>query len=183
MSKHIFILTTVGITLAGSAMAQTRHGDSRTVEANKPVAALQQCRTLADTGARLACYDEAVDALTRSTRSGETVIVNREEVRAVRKGLFGFAMPKLPFLGTRANNAEDASDDAQLESTVVAFRSVPYQKWRIVIAGGAVWETTEADTRAEDPAKGAQVLIEKGSLGGYFLKVGRGRRVAAKRVG
>jgi hypothetical protein len=178
MSKPSAALATFAISAAITLVAS-----SSSAEPSRPVAALQQCRTLTDAAARLVCYDKAVDSLTASAASGETVIVDREQVRAARKGLFGFSMPKIPFLNTRTNNVQDASDDAQLESTIIAFRSVPYQKWRITIDGGAIWETIESDTRADDPVKGAKVLIEKGSLGSYYVKVGKGRRVAAKRVG
>jgi hypothetical protein len=148
----------------------------------KPVAALQQCRTLADSAARLACYDKAVDALTAATASNDVVIVERTEVRKARKGLFGFTLPRIGFLTGKPDNAEDRADEAELETTITAARGIGYGKWRFTVEGGATWETTEANMGFNDPLPGRKVLLQKGSLGGYFATVGKGRRVAAKRI-
>lgn len=149
----------------------------------KPVAALQQCRTITDAAARLACYDKAVDTLTAATASNDVVIVERTEVRKARKGLFGFTLPRLGFLSGKPDNAEDRADEAELTTTITAGRSIGYGKWRFTVEGGATWETTEANMGFDDPLPGRPVLLQKGALGGYFAKVGKGRRVAAKRVG
>lgn len=149
----------------------------------RPVAALQQCRTLADASARLACYDKAVDALSAATAANEVVIVERTDVRKARKGLFGFTLPRIGFLTGRPDNAQDRADEAELETTITASHSFGYGKWRFTVEGGASWETTETNIGFDDPLPGRKVLLQKGSLGGYFAKVGKGRRVAAKRIG
>jgi len=152
-------------------------------ETPKPLAALQACRALADAAARLACYDKAADALVASAASGDTVVVERSEVRKVRKGLFGFTMPKIAFLTGRPGNAQDSADEEELATTITAARSIGYGKFRFTVENGAVWETVEASTMADDPRAGASVVIKKGLLGAYYAKVGAGRRVQAKRVG
>jgi hypothetical protein len=149
----------------------------------KPIAALQSCRSIADAAQRLACYDKAVDVLAAATASGETVVVERDDVRKARKGLFGFTLPKIGFLTGREDNKDDQNDAARLETTVTAARAIGYGKWRFTVEGGAVWETVEASIAFDDPEPGAKVTIEKGSLGAYYAKVGKGRRVQAKRVG
>ena len=149
----------------------------------RSVAALQQCRTIADPGQRVVCYDKAVDALTAATAANEVVMIDRTEVRKARKGLFGFSMPSLSFLSGRKDNAEDRSDEAQLETTIVSARNLGYDKWRFTVEGGATWETVESDSSFEAPRPGTKVLLERGSLGSYYAKVGKGRRVQAKRVG
>jgi hypothetical protein len=149
----------------------------------RPVAALQQCRSVADPQARLACYDKAVDVLAAATASGDTVVVERTEVRKARKGLFGFTLPRIGFLTGREDNAEDVADASALETTIVSARPTRDGKWRFSVEGGATWETVEANLGFSDPVPGAKVLLEKGSLGAYFVKVGKGRRVQAKRIG
>jgi hypothetical protein len=149
----------------------------------KPVTALQTCRAVSDATARLACYDRAVDALAAATASGDVVVVERTEVRKARKGLFGFTLPKIGFLTGKADNAEDVADEKELETTVTGARSIGNGKWRFTVEGGALWETVEANMGFSDPAPGKKVLIEKGSLGAYYVKVERGRRVQAKRIG
>ncbi len=168
--------------VAVTMMGMTAQAETPPPPTAKPVAALQQCRTLTDPTARLACYDKAVDALTASTASGETVVVERDQVRKARKGLFGFTLPKIGFLTGRDDNAEDQADASRLETTIVSSRELRYGKWQFVVEGGATWETVEASVAFDDPVPGAKVLIEKGSLGSYFAKVGKGRRVQAKRV-
>jgi len=133
---------------------------------------------------RLACYDRAVDVLARATASQEVVVIDRTEVRAARKGLFGFALPRIGFLSSRPGDAQDHSDESRLATTIVSAREIGYGKFRFTVDGGAVWETVEANSGFNDPHPGGKVLIEKGSLGSYFVQVdGRGRRVQAKRVG
>lgn len=148
------------------------------------VDAVQRCRALTDPAARLACYDQSVDVLARATASKEVVVIDRTEVRSARRGLFGFAMPRIGFLSPRPGNAEDRTDEAKLDTTITAARDIGYGKFRFTLADGAVWETVEASSNFNDPHPGATVSIEKGSLGSYFVQVdGRGRRVQAKRVG
>lgn len=148
----------------------------------KPVAALQQCRTMTDTAARLACYDRAVDALNAATASNEVVIVERQEVRKVRKGLFGFSLPKVGFLTGNANNAEDKADLSELQGVITASRSIGNGKWRFSVENGGTWETVETNMGFTDPLPGRKVLLEAGSLGSYFAKVEKGRRVQARRI-
>jgi hypothetical protein len=149
----------------------------------KPVAALQQCRTMTDAAARLACYDKAVDALNAATTAGDVAIVERGEVRKARKGLFGFTLPRIGFLTGKPDNAEDRADEAELSTTITASRSIGNGKWRFTVEGGAIWETVEANMGFSDPKPGRKVLLEKGSLGAYFATVEKGRRVQAKRIG
>jgi hypothetical protein len=149
----------------------------------RQVTALQACRTESDSAKRLACYDKAVDVLTAATTSQEVVIVERSEVRKARKGLFGFTLPKIGFLTGKDGNAEDEADAKSQEVKIVSSRQVGYGKWRFTVEGGAIWETVEAKLGFDDPLPGRTVILEKGSLGSYFAKVGKGRQVQAKRVG
>ncbi len=149
----------------------------------KQVTDLQACRSKTDSAERLACYDKAVDILSAATAAQDVVIVERTEVRKARKGLFGFNLPRIGFLAGRDGNAEDEADVARQETTIKSSRSIGYGKWRFVVESGAVWETVEVNMGFDDPLPGRTVLLEKGSLGSYFAKVGKGRRVQAKRVG
>ena len=149
----------------------------------KAVTDLQSCRALTDPAARLACYDRAVDALASATARGDVVVVERTEVRKARKGLFGFTLPRIGFLTGRADNAEDAADEKELNTTVTASRQIGNGKWRFTVEGGALWETVEASMGFRDPLVGRKVTIEKGMMGAYFVTVEKGRRVQAKRVG
>ncbi len=166
-----------------AALALPAMGAAPPAASAKSVVDLQACRTVSDAAARLACYDRAVDALSAATASGDVVIVERTEVRKARKGLFGFTLPRIDFLSGKPGNAEDAADEKQLSTVITNARTIGYGKWRFTVEGGAVWETVEANMRFNDPAPGRKVLIERGSLGAYFVTVEKGGRVQAKRVG
>lgn len=172
------------VTVAALATAPALAKDTPE-EATKPPEVYNQlvkCKSVADNAARLSCYDTAVDNLAKATASGEAVVIDKVQVRKARRGLFGFSLPQLDFLAPRSKSAADVKDEQSLTSKVVSARAFGYGMWRIKIDDGAVWETTEADNGFTDPSPGAAVLIEKGAFGSYFIKVGRGQRVKAKRV-
>ena len=146
------------------------------------VAALQACRTKPDAAERLACYDKAVDVLSAATASRDLVVIDKAEVKSARKGLFGFTLPRIPFLSGREGDPDDDADARQLQTTIVSARRWNRVYWRFTVEGGGMWETTE-DTRAfSDPKPGASVVIERGTLGAYYAKVGRGGRAAVRRI-
>lgn len=174
------VLVTVAVLATAPALAK-----DTPEEATRPPEVYNQlvkCKSVADSAARLTCYDLAVDNLTKATASGEAVVIDKVQVRKARRGLFGFSLPQLDFLAPRNKSATDAKDEQSLTSTVASARAFGYGMWRIKIDDGAVWETTEADNGFTDPKPGADVLIEKGAFGSYFIKVGRGQRVKAKRI-
>lgn len=145
------------------------------------VGALEACRSVADAAQRLACFDKAAANLLAATQSGEVSVVDRGQLRQARKSLFGFGMPKLPFFsGDRS--ADEASDE--IKSTIRSARAIGNGKFRIVIADGdAVWETTESFTTFDDPEPGQEIVIKRGPLGSYMLKVDGQRGVKGRRVG
>ncbi len=142
---------------------------------------LQACRAIADPAERLACYDKQAGALLDATSKGDVAIVDKSEVRQARKSLFGFAMPKIPFFS--GDDSADAVSDT-LESTVKSASAIGYGKYRVVIAeGNAVWETTESYGTMRDPRAGDKIVIKRGPLGSYLLRIGSNRGVKGKRVG
>jgi hypothetical protein len=141
---------------------------------------LQGCRAVTDPTQRLACFDSVSEKLVTAAGKGDVVLVDRGQMREARRGLFGFSMPKLPFFsGDRS--MEDEQDE--LETTIVTARGLGYGKWQFRIAeGNALWETTEASSKLY-PRSGDKILIKRGALGSYLLKINNSRGVKAKRVG
>ncbi|HET9397218.1 MAG TPA: hypothetical protein VFO45_00195 [Sphingomicrobium sp.] len=145
------------------------------------VNALEACRAVADPGERLACYDKQAGALLDATSKGDVAVVDKSEVRKARKSLFGFAMPKIPFFS--GDDTADVVSDT-LESTVKTANGIGYGKFRIVIAeGNAVWETTESYGTMREPRVGDKIIIKRGPLGSFMLRIGSNRSVKGKRVG
>ncbi|MFL6723562.1 MAG: hypothetical protein ACJ8FC_08850 [Sphingomicrobium sp.] len=145
------------------------------------VGALQTCRALADPTQRLACFDKEAGALLDAAQKGDVAVVDKSEVRQARKSLFGFAMPKVPFFS--GDDTADAVSDT-LETTVKSASGIGYGKFRIIVAeGDAVWETTETYGTMRDPRAGDKILIKRGPLGSYMLRIGSNRGVKGRRVG
>jgi hypothetical protein len=146
-----------------------------------PVAALERCQKVASPAERLACFDSAAATLLGSVKRGDTSIVDRSDVRQVRRSLFGFAVPKLPFF-RGDKSANDVAD--VLESRVAAVRSIGYGRYRITLADGdAVWETTETYSTMDDPRVGQKITLKRGALGRYTLSIDGQRGVTGRRVG
>ena len=145
------------------------------------VNALQSCRTIADPAARLACYDKQAGALLDATSKGDIALVDKSEVRQARKSLFGFSMPKIPFFS--GDDTGDVVSDT-LESTIKSASGIGYGKFRMVIAeGNATWETTETYGTMREPRAGDKIVIKRGPLGSYLLRIGSNRGVKGRRVG
>lgn len=143
------------------------------------VQGITDCRAQADDAARLRCYDEAAAALVRAADSGEVVVVDRDDVRKTRRSLFGFNVPKLPFF----SGDESASDQQdEITAKIAGAHEIGNGKWSIRLEDGAVWETTEAKTAVRAPRAGNEVVIKRGSLGGYFLRISGQRVLRARRV-
>lgn len=160
---------------AGSAAAKDPPKTSPLVNA------LEACRAMADPAERLACYDKEAGALLAATQKGDVAVVDKSEVRKARKSLFGFAMPKIPFFS--GDDTADVVSDT-LESTVKSASGIGYGKFRMVIAeGDAVWETTETYGTMREPRAGDKIVIKRGPLGSYMLRIGNNRGVKGKRVG
>ena len=144
------------------------------------VNALENCRTLTDPAQRLACYDKTAPALIAASKSGEINVVDRGQLRQARRSLFGFSMPKLPFFAGD-QSAGDTPD--QIESTIKSVRE-GYGRYQIVVAdGNAVWETTEDSISLREPRPGQKIVIRRGPMGSYFIRINGQTGVKGRRVG
>jgi hypothetical protein len=138
---------------------------------------LERCRSIQDAAQRLACFDAASRSLVQATTSGQVAVVDQRQVQQARRSLFGFSMPKIPFLG-----GDEQMD--RLDTTIKSVEALDNGRMRIVIAqDNAVWELTEIPVSFEEPRPGQKVTILRGPLGSYHLRVNgqvgvRGRRVS-----
>ncbi|HEU0310399.1 MAG TPA: hypothetical protein VFR36_04170 [Sphingomicrobium sp.] len=172
MQTWIFVPLLV-LASADSAAAQS-------AEQQRPAQyqALLQCRSIADATQRLQCYDAAVGTLAEATEAGAVVVVDQEAIRRTRRTLFGFGLPRLPFLG----RGDEGGEPDEIEATIRSASPHGYGQWLITVDDGAVWQTTEADTRSRSPKVGETATLRKKSLGSYSITWKGGRGVPAKRV-
>jgi hypothetical protein len=172
MFRYLAPLAAIGL-VASPASAQQAPPPSPLVNA------LAACRAVTDEGARLACYDKASEALTGAAARGDIAVVDRDQVRKVRRSLFGFAVPKFPFF---ARKDEKDDEPQEISSTVQGFAFVGNGRFRVAIADSyGTWETTES-APLRDPKNGEKVTIKSGLMGSYFMQIGKQRWVRARRV-
>lgn len=159
--------------LGGAAGAAPRARDAAT----GVLAELATCRTVTDNAARLACFDAATAKLADAQAKGDVKIIDREDIRATRRSLFGFELPKIAFF-----KGDDSAADtpSEIDTTLKSIGASEYGKFTLTMDDGAVWRTTEPLPR--DPRAGMPVHLKRGALGNYFMRVGSMRTVTAMRV-
>lgn len=153
---------------------------AQTVPRPRHLSAIDACRAIVEDAARLACFDREAAALLAASATGQVSVVDRADMRAARRSLFGFALPKLPFF-SGDKSGEDSID--QLESTIRSAHAIDRGRYRMVLAAdNAVWETTEATMRLQPPRTGDKIVIKKAALGSYFLRINGQVGIKGQRV-
>lgn len=169
----------VGTFLLGiSACAAIAHAASP-AEARKDTSsyrALMNCRKIAESPERLACYDTKAAALEVAEQAGDVMIADREQLRETSKGMFGFGALKLPIIGTRSN----LETPEQIEAKITGARNLGYGKWEITLDNNMRWRTTEPVS--SEPAVGDPVVIRSGAFTSFFIRVRGARGVRGLRV-
>lgn len=131
---------------------------------------LINCRAIADSTARLACYEAQVERLDTAEKNSEVVVLDKAEVRKARRGLFGFTVPDLGIFGGRKSEAEDNEEITQIESTIKWAGINRVGKWTFIIEDGARWvQTDTADIRI--PKVGMKIRIREAAMGSYFANI------------
>lgn len=170
----------LAIALLAAAPAASAKGPKEPAANSPLVAALDACRQIPDAAERLACFDKASAALVGATASGDVSVVDRKQLVQTRKALFGFNMPRLPFFAGD-KSAED--DKGVLDSTIKSVRTMGYERFQIVLADGAIWETAQVYLSFSEPRKGQKIHIKRGPLGVYFLEIDGQVAIKGRRVG
>lgn len=159
---------------AAPAPAKPKAQDARS---NALIQALSACRGVADEKARLDCYDQASARLAEAVDKRELVVMDRQEIRETRRSLFGFSVPNIPLF-----RGEAGGDDGKLETTIAGASRLEGGKWQIRLEDGAIWQTNETRLNLADPRPGQKIVIQRGTLGNYFLRIDGQRGVRGRRV-
>ena len=163
--------------LGAAAAAQTPAAQS---SGNDLINALGACRAIGDAARRLACYDEAASRLTQAVGRNDLVVLNRDDIRRTHRSLFGFHLPRLPIFG--GGDREVAEAPEEITATIRSVRSLGFDKWQIVLEDGAVWQTTEGSAYVQGPRAGNTVVIRRGPLGSYMMRIQGQRALRAMRT-
>lgn len=160
--------------VSASASAKPKAQDARS---NALIQSLSACRGVADEKARLDCYDQASARLTEAVDKKELVVMDRQEIRETRRSLFGFSVPNIPLF-----RGEAGGDDGKLETTIAGAGRIEGGRWQIRLEDGAVWQTSESRLNLSDPRPGQKIIIQRGTLGNYFLRIDGQRGIRGRRV-
>jgi hypothetical protein len=142
----------------------------------EPLRALEACRGIGDAAARLTCFDTAAARLADAVARKDVVVLDQQDIKETRRSLFGFSVPRLPLF--RGDSGEEQSE---IEATISSASSLGMGKWRLRLPDGAIWLTTESIGFGRDPKAGQKVVIKKGALGNYFIRIDGQRGVRGKR--
>lgn len=164
--------------LAALAAASTLSGQAPPAqEPPETLARLMACRSVADSAARLACFDAAAGALDSARQQGELVVMDRAQVNQTRRQLFGFEMPALPQLF----GPEGAAEIDAIDSTLQSASLVGEGRWVFRLADGSVWRQIDSERVRFQNRPGQPIRVRKASLGSFLLTVGDSRAVRVRR--
>jgi hypothetical protein len=181
MTAKPLLLTALLIGLASPALAQ--RGGHQGERRPETFEALVHCRTIADSAARLQCYDAAAAALEQAAERRDVVVVDRAQVRESRRRLFGLALPHLPIFGGGDNdNDRDDQEISQIDSTIASAVRNDLGQWQVRLQDGGTWIQTDFNLLAVAPRPGQPVVIHRGALGSYMMRVNRQPGVRVRRV-
>jgi len=178
----VSIIVYRSIWLASFAVMATAPAMAKVAPTPARAALLQHvvdCRAITDDAKRLACFDTQVAALDAAEKSNQLVVVDREQVRAARRTLFGLPLPNLHIFG--GNDDHDANAVTQIEGKI-ASASAAADGWRIKLDDGSVWEQTDGKPIFRSPRPGMAVVVQHGAMGAYFLSVAGAPGVKVRRV-
>lgn len=140
--------------------------------------ALFDCRAVAADADRLACYDAAVGQVNKAEKTGEMIIVDRQQARAARRQAFGLDLSALAIL----DRSEEKTEVDRVTGEVASARQSADGRWTVVLADGAVWKQVDDQQISKDPKKGSKAEIRKASMGSYFMNLDGQRAVRARRA-
>lgn len=139
------------------------------------IQALYDCRAIADPAQRLACFDRQVTALETAETARDVRIVDREQVRRARRGLFGLTLPSLGdiFGGGDDDEVAAARDPDVIEEIESVIREIGRDsagKLVLILENGQRWTQTDV-SGGRSPRAGQSVRIRRGALGSFLATV------------
>jgi hypothetical protein len=159
------------VCLAGTALAVTPP-----VKRPAALQAVVDCRQVADNAERLACYDSAVERMTKAEDNGDLVSIDRDQRRQVRRQAFGFQLPTLAMF----DRGEKPEEIDRLDGVVAGARRGA-EGWVLRLQDGSVWGQTDEAELSRAPHNGSVVVIRRGMLGSYMMNIDGQPSVRVKR--
>ena len=159
--RKLVLVGAILIITSSSAAARER----ARAETPRSVQALLACRSVSDSAQRLACYDRAAGTVAEAISKKDLVLIDKERASAAKRSLFGFSVPD--FAGLFGGG-----EVKEIQGTVTGFTNNSDGGWTIKLADGSVWTQTDDTPVALPPRRGDKVVVRRGTLGSYFLRLG-----------
>ena len=163
----------LGLVTAADAQRGGQREQRRQPEQPELFQALVRCRAITEDSARLRCFDAASAALAQAAERRELVVVSREQVRESRRRLFGLALPRLPIFGGGDDGRPDPEEITQLEGTVARASQDGYGHWVVRLQDESLWVQVDNNVLALRPRPGQPVVVQRGALGSFMMRVNR----------
>lgn len=147
-----------------------------------PLAPLKACQGETDPAARLACFDRVAAEMLAASEAGDLRVVDREEIKKTRRGLFGFNLPDFGIFGRDDDDEDEAEEEGfdVLNTTIASVSGNHAVGYIITTAEGAVWKTDESPTMS--PKTGQPIEIRNAALTSYSLRINGQRGVKGRRI-
>ncbi|OXE36720.1 MAG: hypothetical protein CGW95_06015 [Phenylobacterium zucineum] len=129
---------------------------------------LLNCRNKSDPTERLACYDTAATRFETATTQGDVVVVDREQIRSIKRQSFGLTLPSFAIF-SGGNRTEEI--DTRIELILDHPQTGEDGHLQFVFEDGAVWRQFDDGEIFPRPRKGMSAVITRGAVGGFFLSL------------
>lgn len=173
------MIRTSGLMIAIAAAASPAAAQER--PAGNVVDAVAACRDIADSAARLACFDQASAALVAAREKKDVVVLDRNEVQKTRRSLFGFTLPRIKLFGG-GDDKDNPEDISEINGNVTGVSAVSADRWTVTLDDDTRWITTES-ARGFPPRAGETVRIRRAALGSYDASFNKRRTIKVRRIG
>lgn len=164
---NVRLIAAAGAALV-AAQAPVAAQDSKSL-ANAPAPKIftdvLQCRAITDAQARLACFDRTVGTLAQAQQRKDVFVADKEAIREVRRGLFGFSLPKVRLFGD-----DDMAEDVKSIETTIKSVSQGQKGYIFTLQDGARWMQTDG-AYMDRPKPGAKIRIRRAALGSYMASI------------
>ena len=174
MRKFVAIAVGCAVAGAGAAQAAQRGQTGTPVQVER----LMACRAVTSAEERLACFDRETAAMSQAIASKDLVFIDREKAREASRSLFGFSIPN--FGGIFGGNDNEVK---QIDGTVTRAGRNANGGWVFYLADGSVWSQMDDWPLGLPPERGDKVVVRRGIMGSFHLRLNKQPEIKVKRVG
>ena len=140
--------------VAAAAAMAAPHRQTAPASGSQLVTAVQDCQSIKDDAARLACYDRAPPRCSAADARGMSQWSTAGRCGEARRSLFGFSVPKLPFF-SNSKDKDVQQEPKEVVSTIALVPGPRQRFFRFTIADPeSTWESTEPTGRLRRRERG-----------------------------